>query len=386
MFRKMQEAIRVRDEFLAILSHELRTPLNVIQGWVDILKSENLGEAGFRQAIDILDRNSRLQSHMINDLLDVSRIMSGKLTMELETVDLRQALNSAIESTLLSAQQKTVSLQAQITVVPQMISGNFFHLERMVLNLLSNAVKFTPPGGLVEIALRSIENEAVITVWDTGKGIDPKFIPHIFESFRQENSTTTRVHGGLGLGLAITKHIVDQHGGHIAVTSQGQGKGAEFTIRLPLLQEIHPAPKMPFAPVLESGSPLVLKGIQVLLVDDSEDMRFLLSRYLKHSGAEVVAVGSAGEAFEELKRTRPHILLSDIGLPEEDGYGLISRIRELPETQGGRTLAIALTAYAREEEKQKALSCGFNGHLAKPIRAPILIETICKLVPMEKRN
>lgn len=218
----------------------------------------------------------------------------------------------------------------------------------------------------------------MITVRDTGKGIGIEFVPHIFESFRQENCSTTRSHGGLGLGLAITKHIVDQHSGKISAASQGKDKGTEITIHLPLLRESRPALEMPFPSVTSYSN--LLEGVLVLLVDDATDIRFLLTRYLKESGAEVVAVDSATRAFEELKKLKPHVLLSDIGMPEEDGYSLISRIRKLPEQQGGQTIAIALTAYAREEEKQKTLSVGFNAHLPKPIFRPILIETICKLL------
>ena len=377
MFRKMQEAIKVRDEFLAVLSHELRTPFNVIQGWIDILKSENLAESDFRQAIDVLDRNSQLQGRMINDLLEVSRIVSDKLVMELEPVDLGEVLRSAAQSSFLSVQQKKISLRIRTDTELRMVLGDFCHLQRMVLNLLSNAVKFTPPGGIVELTLKSIENDLVIAVKDTGKGIDPEFVPYIFDSFRQENCSTTRSHGGLGLGLAIAKHIVDKHSGKISAASQGKDKGAEITIRLPLLRKLTLEPKIPSPSVTTSCPEQVLNGIQVLLVDDATDMRYLLTRYLKESGAEVVAVESAAQAFEELKRMKPHILLSDIGMPEEDGYSLISRIRELPENQGGKTIAIALTAYAREEEKQKTLSAGFNAHLPKPIFRAILIETIC---------
>jgi CheY-like chemotaxis protein/anti-sigma regulatory factor (Ser/Thr protein kinase) len=356
----------------------------VIQGWIEILKSENLGEEGFRQALDIIDRNSQIQSRMIHDLLDVSRIISGKLEVELESVQLDSVLKSAAESALLSAHQKNISLHISIDTEPRMILGNFSHLERMVLNLLSNAVKFTPSGGQVKLSLRVSENEAVIRVLDTGKGIAPEFIPHIFESFRQENSSTTRLHGGLGLGLAITKHIVVQHGGNISATSPGKGRGTEVTIRLPLLPDRSAASAMTPALAPAICAKFNLQGIRVLLVDDAEDMRILLTHYLTHSGATVVAVGSAAEAFAELESQKPDVLLSDIGMPEEDGYGLISRIRKLPEQQGGQTLAIALTAYAREEEKQKTLSCGFNAHLSKPIFGPILIETICKLLQIEK--
>ncbi len=377
MFRKMQEAIKVRDEFLAVLSHELRTPLNVIQGWIEILKSDDLAEPDFRQAIDVLDRNSQLQARMINDLLDVSRIVSGKLVMELEPVDLGKVLSSAVQSSFLSVQDKNISLRIRTDTEQRVVLGDFYHLQRMVLNLLSNAVKFTPAGGVVELTLKSIENDLVLTVKDTGNGIDPEFVPYIFDSFRQENCSTTRSHGGLGLGLAIAKHIVGQHSGKISAVSEGKDKGTEITIRLPLLLKPTRAPKNPVPSVTTSFPEHVLKGIHVLLVDDASDMRYLLTRYLKESGAEVVAVESADQAFEELKRMKPHILLSDIGMPEEDGYSLISRIRKLPDNQGGQTIAIALTAYAREEEKQKTLSAGFNAHLAKPIFRPILIDTIC---------
>jgi signal transduction histidine kinase len=385
MFRKKQEAIRIRDEFLAILSHELRTPLNVIQGWVEILKSEKLDEASFQQALDMLDRNSQLQARLINDLLDVSRIRSGKLSMEMQTVDLTAVLASTAESIRLSAEKKNIVLHTQIALEARMISGDFSHLQRMVLNLLSNAIKFTPSGGRVELIFKVIENDGVIVVRDTGKGIDPQFIPYVFESFKQEDSATTRLHGGLGLGLAITKHIVERHGGRIAVTSEGKGKGAEITIHLPLLQETKPQEYHSSPVIAEKPGELVLKGVRVLLVDDAADMRFLLARYLQRSGAEVVVVSSAAQAFEELKKMKPDILLSDIGMPEEDGYSLIARIRSLPEEQGGKTLAIALTAYTRDEEKQRALAAGFDSHLTKPIFCDVLIEKIRRLLQLFKK-
>lgn len=382
MFRKMKEAVKVRDEFLATLSHELRTPLSVIQGWIHILKSETLDAAGYRQAFEILDRNSKMQYRMINDLLDVSRIISGKFTAALEPVDLTEILRSAAESTVLIAQQKNVSLQTDVPPEPQIISGDFCHLERLIINLLVNAVKFTPSGGLVKLALKVQKGEAQITVQDNGIGIDPEFISHIFESFRQEDSSTTRAYGGLGLGLTIAKHIVDQYHGQISATSGGKGKGTEVTIRLPLPKEPTPAQKIPT--VTEESTKPVLGGVRILLVDDDEDIRFLLTRYLQQSGADVVAVSSAAQAFAELKSIKPHVLLSDIGMPEEDGYSLISRIRKLPKEQGGQIIAIALTAYSRTEEKQKTLASGFNVHLSKPIFGPVLIENISQLLQPEK--
>jgi len=378
--------VRVRDEFLGILAHELRNPLNVIQGWVQILKSEKLDEAGTKQAIDMLERNSQLQAHLINDLLDVSRIRCGKLSMETRPTDLVKVLTSSAESIRLSAQKKNIQLNTSIESQQKMVPGDFSHLHRMVLNLLSNAVKFTPSGGRVDLELKTLDNQAIILVRDTGKGISAEFIPYVFESFRQEDSATTRLHGGLGLGLAITKHIVEQHGGSITVTSAGIGKGAEIKVLLPLLPEVNCIGEMP----REQSPPVVshkgvLHGVRVLLVDDAEDMRFLLTHYLQRSGADVIVAASPGQALQEIGQVIPDILLSDIGMPEEDGYSLITKLRQLPATQGGRVVAIALTAYAREEEKQKAITAGFNAHLAKPIFAPALVEKICDLLQLEKR-
>ncbi len=381
LFRKMQEAIKVRDEFLAILSHELRTPMNVIQGWIKILKSENLRGEHLQQAIEILDRNSHIQSSMINDLLDVSRFVSGKNSFELSPVDLSKVLASSLESSLLLAEKKNIRIKTHNIPESQIILGSFNELERMFLNLLSNAIKFTAPGGEVSISLLIAEQLAVICVKDTGEGIDPKFLPFIFDSFRQENSSTTRLHGGLGLGLSISKHIVDQHGGQIRATSQGKGAGTQITVSLPIRIEanviVGSAPKLNLdAPISASLGSQILKNINVLIVDDVEDVRFLLTRYLIKNGASVVSVSSASEAYSELQRRIPDILLSDIGMPFEDGYSLIAKIRDLPEDRGGKTKAIALTAYAREEERLKALACGFDAHLTKPVFSPILVETI----------
>jgi signal transduction histidine kinase/ActR/RegA family two-component response regulator len=382
MFRKMQQALKTHDDFLATLSHELRTPLNIIQGWIDILRSENLDKTSFDQAMIVLDRNSQLQVRMVNDLLDVARIEARKLTMELELVDLVKVLTTVTDSFMPTAVQKKISVQARIGTEPQMLLGDSSHLHRMALNLLSNAVKFTPSGGRVDLELRIIENEAVMTIVDTGTGIDSDFLPHVFKSFRQEDNTTVRVHGGLGLGLAISKHIVEQHRGNIVITSPGKGKGTEVTVRLPLhsAQEIGLGEKSLPHLGLRKKSEFSLKDVQILLVDDCEDIRILFARYLTKNGAQVNAVSSAAQALLELKKTRPDVLLSDIGMPEEDGYSLISKIRQLPADQGGKILAIAVTAYAREEERQQVLAAGFNAHLSKPIYEQALVENICGLL------
>jgi signal transduction histidine kinase/CheY-like chemotaxis protein len=382
MFRKMQQALKTHDDFLATLSHELRTPLNIIQGWIDILRSENLDKTSFDQAMIVLDRNSQLQVRMVNDLLDVARIEARKLKMELELVDLVKVLTTVTDSFMPTAVQKKISVQARIGTEPQMLLGDSSHLHRMALNLLSNAVKFTPIGGRVDLELRIIESEAVMTIVDTGTGIDSDFLPHVFKSFRQEDNTTVRVHGGLGLGLAISKHIVEQHRGNIVITSPGKGKGTEVTVRLPLhsAQEIGLGEKSLPHLGLRKKSEFSLKDVQILLVDDCEDIRILFARYLTKNGAQVNAVSSAAQALLELKKTRPDVLLSDIGMPEEDGYSLISKIRQLPADQGGKILAIAVTAYAREEERQQVLAAGFNAHLSKPIYEQALVENICVLL------
>jgi signal transduction histidine kinase/ActR/RegA family two-component response regulator len=384
MFRTMQEAVRVRDEFLATLSHEIRTPLNVILGWINILKTEKLDDNGLRQALDVLDRNTQLQARLINDLLDLSRIMSGKLLLNLKPVDLEKLLQSSSESLELTAKQKGLSLKLELQTTNATVSGDSSHLQRMIFNLLTNAIKFTPAGGTVEVELKNhADNQsAQIYIRDNGVGIEPGFIPHVFEAFRQENGSTTRVHEGLGLGLAITKHIVEAHGGHISVSSHGKGKGSEFMVKMPTIEV--PAEQIP-APTLSSTTAptLILKDIQVLLVDDCDDIRNLITRYLEKRGAIVLAASSAFQALELLKTSEPDILLSDISMPEMDGYDLISCVRKLPVDQGGKITAVALTAFAREEEEQKSLSAGFDLHLSKPITALDLVDNIVKLLKLD---
>ncbi|MBD1825490.1 PAS domain-containing protein, partial [Cyanobacteria bacterium FACHB-DQ100] len=372
---------RIKDEFLAVLSHELRSPLNPILGWTKLLQTRNFNPAQTAQALAAIERNAKLQTQLIDDLLDIAKILRGKLSLTVAPVDLVFVIESAIETVSTAAQAKSIQLQ---TVVPQIgpISGDAVRLQQIVWNLLSNAVKFTPSQGRVEIRLEQVGDLAQITVSDTGKGINPDFLPHIFESFRQEDLSTTRTFGGLGLGLAIVRNLVEAHGGTIWAESPGEGQGAIFTVRLPLLQAVSASNSPEPVPELEPD----LAGIRILVVDDERDTRDLINVVLTQTGAEVLAVTTAQEALAALSPFQPHVLVSDIGMPEMNGYALLQQVRALPAHQGGQTPAIALTAYARKEDAEHALRCGFQGHLAKPIEPIQLTRTVCSFTPRDNRG
>ncbi|MBD2082890.1 ATP-binding protein [Leptolyngbya sp. FACHB-17] len=370
-----EQANRIKDEFLAVLSHELRSPLNPILGWSRLLQTSNLGEARTKQALATIERNAKLQSELIEDLLDVSRILQGKLNLNVSSVNLAQIIHAAIETVRLAAEVKSIQIKANLAEVG-MILGDATRLQQIVWNLLSNAVKFTPTGGQVMVQLKQIEHQAQITVSDTGKGISADFLPHVFDYFRQADSATTRQFGGLGLGLAISRHLVELHGGTIQADSLGEGLGAVFTIQLPLMstQSSIDSAIQPMEPSLG------LEGIRALVVDDDTDSRDFVAFLLERAGANVITVASASEAFQALTHSRFDVLLSDIGMPEMDGYMLIQQIRALPSEQGGQIPAIALTAYAGELNQQQALAAGFQRHLAKPIDPSALIATITALI------
>jgi len=385
LYSEVEASNKTKDEFLATLSHELRTPLNVIQGWVNILKTEKLDEKEFGLAIEMLDRNSSLQARLINDLLDVSRIITGKLSMEYKPVDLVGVLRASVDAVMSLASEKGIDLRTQFENHTYSSWGDFSRLQRVFVNILSNAIKFTASLGRVEVSLKSDESHFEVSIKDTGQGIEPSFIPHIFESFKQEDSSSTRAYEGLGLGLAIAQHIVARHRGQITVKSSGKGLGSEFIVSLPRFYSIQQISDRS----QERGSNIeiqarnldkALSGVRILLVDDASDMLVLFTRFLQRSAAEVLAVQSAAEAFEALKKTKPDIILSDIGMPGEDGYSLIKKIRGLTPEEGGQIPAIALTAYAREEEKAKAIALGFCIHLSKPVQHRTLVETIYKLL------
>lgn len=370
-----ERANRIKDEFLAIVSHELRSPLNPILGWSQLLQTQNFDQSRMAQGLEIIERNAKLQSQLIDDLLDVAKILRGKLNLNTTPLNLVLAIQSALEAVKTAAVAKSISLNLVLPNIGQ-IAGDVTRLQQIIWNLLSNAIKFTPAGGQVDICLEQIDNLAQITVSDTGKGINSDFLPHIFEYFRQQDASITRNHGGLGLGLAIVYHLVEAHGGTISAQSDGEGLGATFTVRLPL---INVEPEIEQNNSL-SNRELDLTGIQVLCVDDQLDARELLDVLLTQYGAKVMTVASATEALKVLESFPADILVSDIGMPETNGYSLIEQIRSLPSEQGGQIPAIALTAYAGETDRERALSCGFQEHLPKPVDANQLIQTMLTLV------
>jgi PAS domain S-box-containing protein len=366
-----ERANRVKDEFLAILSHELRSPLNPILGWTKLMQSREFEPEETSAALATIERSVKVQIQLIDDLLDIAKILRGKLTMKTEPVNLVTAVESAIETVQSAVQAKSIQLHE---VLPQvgLVMGDTTRLQQIVWNLLSNAIKFTPDQGRVEIRLEQVGNWAQIMVSDTGKGIKPDFLPHLFESFCQEDASTTRRFGGLGLGLAIVRSLVEAHGGTIWAESPGEGQGATFTVQLPLLTTLSAAEQ---TEVL-SAQDLDLTGVRILTVDDDLDVREVLTAILTQAGAEVLTVASAAEVLTALNSFQPDVLVSDIGMPELDGYTLIRHIQALFARRGKYLPAIALTAYARQEDAQRALQEGFQQHLSKPIEPARLIQAI----------
>ncbi|PSB18834.1 PAS domain S-box protein [Phormidesmis priestleyi ULC007] len=369
-----ERANRLKDEFLAVLSHELRSPLNPILGWAKLMQSRKWDAARTSEALATIERNAKLQCQLIDDLLDIAKILRGKLNMNVAPVDLVFVIESAIETVRTAAVAKSILLHS---VLPQIgrVSGDSGRLQQIVWNLLSNAIKFTSNHGRVDIRLERSANQAQITVSDTGKGINPDFLPHVFDSFRQEDASTTRQYGGLGLGLAIVRQLVEAHGGTIAADSQGEGQGATFTVWLPLLDAEPEGSQSDKSPAPE----LDLTGIHVLIVDDEPDTRELLTAVLTQYGAEVLAAASAAEGLACLESFQPDVLISDIGMPEMDGYKLMQQIRSRLSEQGGNVPAIALTAYAGDSNQQQALAAGFQLHLSKPIDLEQLVDAISTL-------
>jgi signal transduction histidine kinase/ActR/RegA family two-component response regulator len=367
-----EEANRLKDEFLATVSHELRTPLNSMLGWARLLHAGKLDQATVARAVETIERSAESQLQIIEDLLDVSRIVSGKLRLEIRPFNLALVIKTAAEAMRLTAEAKTIGLRVTLDPQVEMVLGDSIRMQQVIGNLLSNAIKFTPAGGQVEVRLERTDAHVLLSVRDTGIGIDPKFLPHVFERFRQADGSTTRKHGGLGLGLAIVRHLVEQHGGSVDVTSEGEGKGATFSVRLSLMtQEIEGSNTERRTPIVIDGAtdyaPVSLRGIRVLLVDDEASALEILLTILKQCDAEVATCNSAAEVVEMIKRWRPDVLIADIGMPDEDGYTLIRKVRALSPEEGGEIPALALTAYARTEDRIRALSAGYRMHLAKPI-------------------
>lgn len=374
-----ERASQLKDEFLATLSHELRTPLNAVLGWSQILRRSTAPE-DLEQGLEVIERNAKLQAQLIEDLLDMSRIISGKVVLDVQPTELVMVVSAAMDSVRPSANAKEIRLRTFFDPEGGLVLGDATRLQQIVWNLLTNAIKFTPQGGVVDIILRGIEGKVELTVRDTGIGIDPQYLPSIFERFRQVDSSTTRRFGGLGLGLSIVRHLVELHGGSIRVESLGKGQGTSFVLELPAR-----VPARGSGGVGATQSPKAtwdsqgLAGLKVLVLDDEQDARNLVERVLTECGAEVVLASSAAEALDLMATAGPHVILSDIGMPDMDGYQFIRKVRSLSAAHGGGTPAVALTAFARTEDRVRAMAAGFQEHVCKPIRPQELIFAIASV-------
>jgi len=380
-----EEAERVslmKDEFLATLSHELRTPLNAIMGWSQILRLPGTSEEDFRVGLTTIGRSARAQAQLIDDLLDMSRIVLGKIRLDVQRMDLCAVVNAAVDSVHPSAEAKGIRLRRILDPLAGPVAGDPNRLQQVVWNLLANAVKFTPKNGKIDVLLERVNSHLEISVHDSGIGINPDILPHIFERFRQADSSTTRMYGGLGLGLSIVKQLVELHGGKVRAVSSGEGRGSTFVVELPVgpvgdsVNREHPASK---APVSLPFDGFDLTGVRILVVDDEPDGREIIRRVLAQSGAEVWTAAGANEGLEMVESRRPDVIVSDIGMPEKDGYEFIREIRQWPKSRGGRTPAIALTAFARSEDRTRAMIAGYQVHVAKPIEAQELLATVTSL-------
>ncbi len=378
LYEQAQQANRIKDEFLATVSHELRTPLHAILGWSRLLRGASLSEDASVRALESIERNANAQAQLVGDILDVSRIVTGKLKLDVRPVVLTSIVEAALDSVRPSAHGKGIELEARVTDPRLVLIADADRLQQIVWNLVSNAIKFTPPGGRVEVETRRAGDEAEIRVSDTGIGIDPAFLPHVFDRFRQADSSTTRVHGGLGLGLAIVRHLAELHGGRAIAESQGPGRGATFRVLLPALaparQPRATRPRMVRLPAA------VLHGVRILAVDDEADARELIVASVERYGAEARTAASTREALEMMDEECPDVLIGDIGMPDEDGFALIAKVRSRAPERGGQVPAVALTAYARREDRDRTLQAGFQVHLSKPISDAELVSAIATLL------
>jgi PAS domain S-box-containing protein len=382
-----ERASRMKDEFLATISHELRTPLNAIVGWAHLLLQEKLDPQDLRQGLSTIERNSRVQTRLIEDLLDMSRIISGKLRLDIQRVWPVNIVEAAIDAVKPAADAKDIRLEKILDPQAAPVAGDPGRLQQVVWNLLSNAIKFTPKRGRVQVILNRVNSLVELTVADTGQGIPPDFLPYVFDRFRQGDPSTTRKQGGLGIGLAIAKQLVELHGGSIHATSPGEGQGSTFTVRLPLMAvhaqadeagRLHPRAEGQVLPLDASRSRL--RGVKVLVVDDEQDARDLIKRVLEDCQAEVLTAASAAEALAVLAEQKPDVLLSDIGMPVMDGYDLLRQVRSMAPQSGGRIPAIALTAFARSEDRTRALMSGYQVHVSKPVEPAELVATVASIV------
>jgi signal transduction histidine kinase/ActR/RegA family two-component response regulator len=388
LLAQAEAANRTKDEFLATMSHELRTPMTAILGWAQLLRSHTLNADDFERALEIVERNAQAQNKLIDDLLDISRIITGKLRLDVRPVDLAGVVAAVVDALHPTAEAKAIRLQAVLDPRAGPVAGDADRLQQVVWNLLTNAIKFTPKDGRVQVRLERVDSHVEIVVSDSGTGIEAEFLPHVFDRFRQADGTSTRKHGGLGLGLSIVRQLVELHGGTVGVESGGAGQGTTFVVQLPQMiarrqtDAATPARLLPTAPGdrLSFDCPPSLKGLRVLVVDDEPDTRLLLRTVLEQCGSEVTTAGSAAEALAAFTRSKPDVLVSDIGMPGEDGYELIGKLRAAEAARAeGRTPAIALTAYARVEDRVRALNAGFQVHVPKPIEPVELLAVVASL-------
>ncbi len=378
--RAADVANRAKDEFLAVVSHELRTPLNAIMGWARMMASPDFDEHRRPRAVETIERNAVAMAQLIEDLLDMSRIISGKMRLEVQRVDIARTVEAAIESVQPAADARDIRLTRAVEPMLPSVSGDPTRLQQVAWNLLSNAVKFTPRGGTVDVAMRQAESYLEIAVTDTGKGIAPSFLPHVFEAFRQEEGGPAHPRGGLGLGLAITRQLVELHGGKIEARSEGEGRGSTFIVCLPVGATPVPGQPRPSSrPPLPIPRPPQLQGLRVLVVDDEEDARQLVKAVLEDCGCIVMIAGSVDQALEAFEHDVPNMLISDIGMPGRDGYELIRRVRALPRDKGGDVPAAALTGYARAEDRRQLLNSGYSMHIAKPVEPAELVAVVVSL-------
>ncbi|HWG28985.1 MAG TPA: response regulator [Steroidobacteraceae bacterium] len=369
---------RLKDEFLATMSHELRTPLNAIFGWITLLRTRQLDEPTQARALETIERNARSQKRLIEDLLDASRIVTGKVSLELVSVDPRRVVEAALDAMLPAAQTKGLTLVPQLDTRTGLVHGDFARLQQVVCNLLSNAIKFTASGGRVEVSLTRTGKMAQISVQDSGQGIKAEFLPHVFDRFRQEDGSISRRHGGLGLGLAIVRHLVELHAGSVEAHSEGEGAGARFVIHLPLRASSAASSIAVDAPIGRAVA-ATLAGVRILVVDDEIEARELMSRILQDFGAEVALADSGHSALSMLFERRPHVLLADLGMPGMDGFALIEQVRALDPEFGGLTPAVAVTGYTSPQDRLRALQSGYQNHIAKPVEPEELAIVIASL-------
>jgi PAS domain S-box-containing protein len=377
---------RMKDEFLATLSHELRTPLNAIQGWATLLRERRVGEQEFTRGLETIDRNVRIQTQIVNDLLDMSRIIAGKVHLEVQPLYLHDVVLNAIDAVRQGAVAKNIRLQPMLDSRIGLVRGDPNRLQQVLWNLVSNAIKFTPTGGRVQVVLERVNSHVEISVEDSGIGIQPDFLPYVFDRFRQADASTTRRYGGLGLGLSIVKTLVELHGGSVRVKSPGENQGSTFTVALPVSYVKAEAPprKSTVSDPLETIELPRLEAVRVLILDDEPDGLNLVARILEDRGARPTCVSNAADALAMLDTDQYDVLLSDIGMPDMDGFEFIRRVRERDKARVSTLPAIAITAYARPEDRQRSLLAGFHMHLSKPIEARELVASIAALLHLKR--